>query len=530
MKTLIYLCWSIVLSSLLLTSAYAASSSEDSWKINGRLNAYYKIIDIKSNPGGDTSREGTSHNEELNLNLSGPLGAGTAGIETRLRSTDEDNVQQEDVELLYLRSYYRDKKWNVEAGDVALSLNPYVFGGSVKGAKMVYKSAQKDRTWNYSVIGGVKKPSWHDFFRDEDNEPATGYAGAFEAKYIHERSKEIAVSFAALDTDLRDANSDTTTGARGCSIGLNGKWRFNKQITLRWRGAVADGDADVRADEETGVNTALYLKLLTRPVLKSVKSNFVYQRIDSDFVSFGGSANSDKEQIENTTSWTISKQLRARVDLNASRDNLDGDLGSTQNNFYEMATLTYSPDFLKRGDFTFVVSNRDIDGRGAANRRINGSVDVKVGKSSGWKYGGGYQYSDYEDEVTSASSQTTHTVRGLLGYRHKLGKESSYRFTFRPDYQLIEDDQNKIGIKIDAGYVHTKRLSVDLLYLRNQVDLDNGNDSHNSTYQVRTSYKLDAAGKHVLRLQGEKRAVTTENDPASSYIEYIGLISLVSNF
>lgn len=517
---------------ILLWSSFsqAAIQSDDHWAVSGRLNAYYKVIDVHSHAGTHSKREGDTHSAELNLNLAGPWGRGLAGIETRSRLTNDRKIQRDRAELLYFRSFYKDKIWNMELGDVALSLNNYVFGGSVKGVKLEYTSDKKSRTWNYAAIVGFKRPAWRELYRQEDEETPTGYSGAFEIEYVHERSKEIAFSGSILDTDMDTGHLESATGARGYGFGLSGKWRFNKYITLRGRGAVSNGETDVTTNDDTGTNTALYLKLLTRPILKTVKSNFIYQRIDTDFVSFGGSANSDKEQIENITSWRISRTLRARFDLKARRDNLDGSLGATQDNYYEMATLTYSPDFLDRGDFNFVVSNRDIDGRGADNRRVNASADVKVRKKSGWQYGGGYQYSDYEDSVLSSASQTTHTLRALLGFRKKLSDVSSYRFTIRPDYQNIEDEQNKIGLNLDAGYVFNKHWSLDLLYLRNQIDQDEGNDSRNSTYQFRTTYKIDEAGKNLLRLRLEKRTVSTDNDLANRYNEYIGQLSLVSNF
>ena len=66
---------------------------------------------------------------------------------------------------------------------------------------------------------------------------------------------------------------------------------------------------------------AIRLRLLTRPVLSSVKSNFMYQRISSDFISAAGSANADNEKFENTTTWKINRQLTTNLGLKASRDN-----------------------------------------------------------------------------------------------------------------------------------------------------------------------------------------------------------------
>ena len=519
----------IIISSLLATTAFAADKTEDEWKVSGRLNMYIQSIDVDG--GGSNDREGTTHNEELNLNFTGPLGSGQAGIETRMRATNDDKIQAHGAELLYLKSYYKDKIWTAELGDVAASLNPYIFSGSMKGAKAVYKSDEKDHTWNYTIATGAKTASWRNLLEDGGDNQPTGYAGAFEAKYIYERSKEIALSFATLDTYVSSTDTNVSEAKNGYGLGIDGKWRFNKYITLKGRAAFTDGKKDKRVDSSSS-NGAFYAKLLTRPVLKSVKSNFVYQRVDADFVSFGGSANDDKEQVENSTTWTINKQFRARMDLKFNRNNLDGKAtDGTENTFYEALSLTYKPDFIKRGDFVFRASNKDTDDNIKDTNRLTAGVDFNLRQKSGWRYGAGYDYSDNDDN--NASSSRTHIVKALLGYKEKLGKESSYRFAARPNYQIVENSQDKIGFKVDAGYVHDKHLTLGLMYLINDTDYDSSSSSkntQNATYQFRTTYKIDARGKNVLKLLLEKRDVSVDETPDSSYNEYIGKVSFVANF
>ena len=512
----------LIISSLLAVTTFAADKIEDEWKASGRLNAYIQSIDVDGGGASAGDREGTTHNEELNLNFRGPLGKGKAGLETRMRTTNDDNIQAHGAELLYLKAYYRDKIWTVETGDVAASLNPYIFSGSVKGFKAVYKSAQKKRTWNYTVITGAKTSSWRDLMEDGKEKLSTDYAGAFEAKYIYERSKEIAFSIAALDAN------DNNISKNGYGLGIDGKWRFNKYVTLKGRAAFTDG----KSDNNSSSGGAVYLKLLTRPVLKSVKSNFIYQRVDADFVSYGGNGSADKEQIENSTTWKINKEFRARMDLKYNHNNLDGRaINGTENTYYQALSLTYKPSFLKRGDFNFRVSNKDIDDDVKDTNRLTAGVDFNLRKKSGWRYGAGYDYSDQDDN--NASSSRTHTIKALIGYKHKLGKESSYRFTARPNYQIIENSQNKIGFKLDAAYVYSKRLSASIMYMINDTDYDSSstsNNTQNATYQFRTTYKLDAKGKNLIRFLLEKRDISVDNTPDSTYNEYKGKISLVMNF
>lgn len=522
----------LIISSLLASTLIATENSDDEWKISGRLNAYIQVINVDGN--GSSSKEGTTHNEELNLNYRGALGDGKAGVESRLRSTNDSRIQKNDVELLYLRSYYKDKVWSVEAGDVALSLNPYIYSGGVKGVKAAYKSSEKKRTLNYSMISGVKKASWRELFNTEENEQATGYSGAFEAKYIHKMAKEIAVSVAAYKDDLSTGSANSSfKGKKGYAVGIDGKWRFNKYITLKGRTAFTSGKDNIRDNNTSSKSKgAIYLKLLTRPLLKSIKSNFVYQRVDSDFITFGGSANDDKEQIENSTTWTINKEFQARMDLKGNRDNLDGNLGDTRNLHYEALSLTYRPSYIKRGDITFRGSNKGLKGRGADTVTQTAGLNLNVRQKSGFKYGGGYDYSDVDDKNSTTSSSTTQTVNILLGYKGKISKVSSYRFTIKPSYLYIDNQQDKLGLKVDAGYVYDKQLSMDLLYLLYQTDYTdiNANNTQNSTYQARASYKLNQKGSDAIRVLLEKRDVDVDNSTDKTYSEYKGKISLVMNF
>ncbi len=521
----------LIISSLLTSTLIAADKKDDEWKVSGRLNAYVQTIHTHGN--GSASKEGETHNEELNLNYRGPLGSGEAGIETRVRGTNDKRIQKSDGELLYLRSYYKDKIWAVEAGDVALSLNPYIYSGSVKGAKATYKSPDKKHALNYSLLTGLKKASWKELYSAQQNEAPTAYSGAFEVKYIHERAKEIAISIAGHKDDLATGDTSVVTnGKEGYGIGLDGKWRFNKYLTLKGRAGFTDGTDDVRNYKPKSSHGAVLLKLFTRPVLKSVKSNFVYQRVEPNFVSFGGSANDDKEQIENSTTWTINKELRARMDLKGNRDNLDSKLEATQKLHYEALTLTYKPSFIKRSDMTFRGTNKGLKGRGSDTVTHTGGVNLNIRQKTGFRYGGGYDYSDVNNKMTAISSVTTHTIKALLGYKAKLSKISSYRFTIKPSYLVIESQENKFGLKVDAGYVYNKQLSMDLLYLLHQTDYTdiNANDTQNSTYQIRGAYKLSAKGSDAIRVLFEKRDIDVDDRADSTYSEYKGKVSLVMNF
>ena len=518
----------LIITSLLTSLVMAETKQDEEWKLSGRLNAYVQHIELDGN--GSASLQGTTHVEELNVNYGGVLGDGQAGIETRLRNTDDERVQIDQTELLYMRAFYTDKQWTLEAGDVAASLNPYIYSGSAKGAKLVYKSAEKKRTFNYSLVSGLKNATWRDLYTEASGERPAGYSGAFEVKYIHERAKEISMSVAGHKDDLSTGDANLSVqGKEGYGFGLDGKWRFNKYLSLKGRGAVTNGTDNVRDDTDGVTKSAIWLRLLTRPILKSVKSNFVYQRVDKGFISFGGSANDDKEQLENSTTWTINKELRARMDLKGNRDNLDNSQVEDQTLHYEALLLTYRPSFVKRGDLTLRGTNKGSDGRGVDSITQTAGLNLNLRQKSGWRYGGGYDYSNVNDRNASTDT-TTHVFKALLGYKQKLSKESSFRFTLKPSYLKIEGNQDKQGLHADAGYVYDRQLSMDLLYRVNQIDYDISNNTLNSTYQARAAYRLNKKTSDIIRVLVEKRDVEVDNDSAKTYSEYRGKLSLVLNF
>jgi len=507
--------------------------SSDEWKINGKVNAYLQNINVVGR-GDSTGRKGTTHNEELSINAQKKAFDGTLGVNVRVRGTNDKRIQRDGAELLYLRTFYKDKAWNLEAGDVASSLNPYVFSGTLKGAKVVYKDKGKKNVFDYTIIGGAIKPRWRDLYNGDADERATAYAGAFAIKYRYERAKELRLTLSAYKDDIASAGSAVEIdGKQGYSIGLDGKWRFNKYVTLKGYGAYNKGTKDIRRHhgpyQDSG---AITLKLLTRPILRTLKSNFTYQRVSSKFISLGGVGASDKEQLENSTQWRINKRLKAQVDLKARRDNVDNpDLNATRHTYYERATLTYYPEFARRTTLQARFFNKDIRGRGADNNTHDAAIDITVRTKDGWRYGGGYEYTRFRDDAISPVKTTyTNNLNLMLAYKHSISKSRSYRLSCRTSYRSISSSQDTIGLKLDAGYTHNKKLSANLFYLLNTTDREVSNDTKNETYQFRATYRLDESGKNIVRLLLEKRDVNVDNTPSSSYDEYIQKVSLVMNF
>jgi len=518
---------------LLLASIVEATQKDgEDWLVKGRVNAYLQNINVV-NGSDPTNRDGTTHNEELSINAQKKVYDGLVGVNMRVRGTNDKRIQCDGAELLYFRTFYKDRAWNLEAGDVAASLNPYVFSGTLKGAKVEYIAKEKENTFDYFVIGGAIKPKWRDLYNGDSDERATAYAGSFALKYRYKRAKELRLTLSSYKDDIASGGSSTQiNGKEGYSIGLDGKWRFNKYVTLKGYGAYNSGTNDIRNHKPYQDSGAVTVKLLTRPILRSLKSNFTYQRISAKYISLGGIGATDKEQIENSTLYRINKEWKVRVDIKARRDNVDNvDLNETRYTYYEKGTLTYYPQFAKRTTVEARFFNKDIRGRGADNNTKDIAIDMTIRTKNGWRYGGGYEYTLYSDDANATAKKTyTNNLNLLLAYKHKVSKTRFYRFSCKTSYRSIASSQDTIGLKLDAGYTHNKKLSAELFYLLNTTDRELSNDTKNETYQFRASYKLDDKGRDIVRLLLEKRDVNVENRPSSSYDEYIQKISLVMNF
>ena len=500
------------------------------WDYSGRAMLYMQNITVVGNE--TKAEDGYTHNEELNFNIRGPLKSGEAGVNLRVRHTNDLRIQKDHTELLYFRSYYKDDLWRVEAGDVAASLNPYIYSASLKGAKVTYKSAQKEQTLNYTAIAGVKKAKWRDVFKHELDETPTAYSGAAEVRYIHARAKEIALSISGYKDDLATGGElSSIPGKEGYGVGLETKWRFSKYIRIKARAALMRASEDIRHYVAKKTHKALYAKVMTRPLLRSLKSNFTYERVDPDYVSLGGVAAQDKEELKNTTSWRVNKEFNARLDIKARRDNLKlSKTEGTTKTYYEALQVRYKPSYLKRANISMRVSNKDKKNNIIKTNQQNAKIDMTLRNRSGLSYGCGYEFVDYTDKNDAKNSRITAIYSALLGYREKISKEKFFNLSCRLSYRDVRNSQESIALKLYGRYNHSKRASIDLSYMLNDTDYEVQNDTRHSTYQLRGDYKLDAKGRNRISLLAEKRDVKVDNKLDSRYVEYRERVSLLMSF
>lgn len=519
-----------LLFSLLGVSSLYAGDTFNSWETKGRLSGYFQKIDVE---GGNSQKEGYTHSHDLDIKYTGKINETDAGVEFKVRATNDQRIQKNDAHLLSFRGFYTSKILNYEIGDVAASMNPYVYGGSLKGAKVEYDKKEKTDNWSFKFIGGVKKSQWRETYQTTVSEPLDTNVVAIEVNYKYERAKEISFSLVTLKDDLDSGDSATTPGKEGTTFGIDGKYRFNKYIKIDGRAAIANSTNNLRGNKKKDTASAVRLRAMTRPILSSVKSNFLYERISPDFISVAGSANNDNEKIENSTTWRINKQLNSRLNLKMNRDNLDGALGDTQYTYYEDLLFTYRPESLKRANFDIKIRNKDTNGRGTDINQYILGASANYRTENGYRYGLSYDYSNTTDYINSSSSTIINNLRGIFGLRNKINEQSSYRLTATLDLQNVNrngNDEDRYGLKLDAGYTFNKRLSSDLSYVSRHSFKESSDDSLNSTYQFRTTYRLDNEGKKTVRLLLEKRDYDVENNSSSSYNEHIGKLSYVVNF
>ncbi|GAB6074952.1 hypothetical protein [Nautilia lithotrophica] len=530
MKKIIFL-----ISMVFIMAGFAKNNKDNNekWTFFGRLVGYVQSVNVTGSNSQDAQKEGFTHNQELMIRFLGPIKNAKAGIEIKGRATNDNNIQKDGTSLLYFHSFIKNDIWYLEAGDVAASMNPYVFGGSLKGLKATYTSPKKHKTWNYVFIGGVKKATWKELMQSVPNEQPNGYSGAFEAKYINKRSQEIAFVASVYKDDLSTGDETNTTinGKKGIAFGIHSKWRFNRYFTLKGRFGLSNATDDIRNNKPMSSHTALQIKLMTKPSLRKLRSNFIYTRISPNYISLTGGTNKDMEQFENANSWRITNRLTSRFGFRFKRDNLNHDLNGTKRTAYEHISFKYRPKSIKRSNVYIKFSNMDINGRGEDSNTKTAGITFNLRQKSGWKYMVGLDYSNANDNNSTAN--ITKSLRVGVGYKKRISKEKYYTLNITLNHNRIQQsnvrDKN-YGVKVDVSYNHNSRLSFAMNYLSKFAHREMSQNSEYSSYQARVNYKLNNKGTKSVRLLLEKKHNDIENTPSASYDEYKARLSYVFNF
>jgi len=520
---------SLVLLCISPFSFAAETSGDQPWQIRGRSESMLQWQEVAGTSDGGLD-EGTTWRQELSLNLSKNLEKGRTGLDLRGRATNDEQVDQRDARLLFLHGYWQQDKVNFEFGDVAGSYNPLVLSTSVKGLKFGYMTGERDHGMTYTLIGGVQKPSWEELYDNTSDDSVDRYIGGFNSAWTHAPAQSIGATFSYIKDD---SASTVTDPAEAKTAGLDWQWRFNRYVTFKGETAFTHSDLDTKDSQSADDAWALKLRLLTKPLPRSVRSNFMYERLAPDYKPVVASASSDRERIENDTEWMINRQVKLRTTLKYSHDNLDNQLTDTLTTRDGVVYLTYRPDWLKRSDIGVRAQFKRDSGRGTNRNMQVGAVDFNLRPKSGWRYGTSWIFTHINDNATSGEDQKINTLRGTLGWKKRLADNHLIRATLRLDGNFINrdsGDRESLGGQLDFGYDAGNLWSTDLLASTKNSYNDIAADNSYIDYQLRANYHPGEDRSKAIRLTAERREYASDDTASPDYHEHIAKIAYLVNF
>lgn len=524
---------------LLVSSAWAETEpvkKPSTWRINGRSET---SVEWKDSTGPSTLDEGTSFRQELSVGLSRNHEGKSMGLHLRGRATNDDQVDDQDARLLYLNGYYRSEKTAVEFGDVAASFNPMVLSTALKGAKMEYRSGTSTEGWEASAIGGIVKASWDNIYGDDDTDSVDRYVTGVQATGNFGSGKRLAVAASSSSDKKNDGLSDPDNAinmppAEALTGGILWDWRFNRYLATRGETAVTRSDTNTSDNLSGKTAGAVKLKLMTKPLPKSLRLDLNYERIDPDFNPVVASANNDTERYEVDTTWMPGREVKVRLTLKESRDNLDHTLAGTQTVDDGVLDFSWRPDWLKRGELGLRNQYKTTEGRGSDQRLSIAEINASLRPSTGWKYGLAYLFTDIDQRtvgVTTDEDQKLHTLRTTLGWTKPLADDHQFRSNARIDANFIDratGDQTGLGGKVDLGYDAGKFWSMDLSAQTRQTYRDAAEDNEYYAYEVRGNYHPGGDRSKAVRLTAARRDFDSAGGESTT--EHVAKLSYLFSF
>ena len=513
---------------------FAANNGADQdWQVRGRSETTLEWHDTigRSDSGVD---EGTHWRQELSIGFSKKLEKGKMGLDLRGRATDDKQIDNRDARLMFLHGYLQWEQFNLEVGDVAASFNPLVFSGGARGGKIGYTVGSYDKGWDFTFLSGVQKASWEEVYDSSSDDSVDRYVTGVNAAWKHAPAQEVATSFSWVKDDESSIITGGAAPVEAKTVGVDWNWRFNRYLTLKGETAFARTDSDTDDLEGSDDDTAIRIKVLTKPIPRAVRSTFFYERLGSDYKPIIASASSDRERYENDTEWMVNRQVKLRLTLKHSRDNLDGALDGTQvirdGAFY----ASYRPDWMKRSDFGLRSQLKRMTGRGSDQRLLLSSLDFNFRPKSGWRYGVSWLNTNIDDDAAGAEDQIINTLRGTLGWKKRLSDDHLIRASVRLDGNFINRDSGKqrsLGGRIDCGYDAGNLWSTDLAASTKNSDTD-GVDADNTfiSYQFRANYHPGEDRSKAIRLTVERREYAYDDATSDDYQEHIAKLSYLFTF
>ncbi len=534
----IFIVWGILSSfgTIVFAKETAPEKANEEWKMRGQSATFFNWQETSGEADGTAVNDGDAYRQELSLYLSkDKADKSKVGFDFRARATNDEQVDTKDVRLLYFRGYHYTKERRAEIGDIAASYNPYVFSSSLKGLKFDL-GQNKETGFKTSFIGGVQKANWHETVTTVPNEQPDRWLGSANALYVADAGQSVAFTM-AMARDHRESGDYETVNAQGASAingGVDANWRFNRYITTKATMAVMRGIDNLRDDSNEKTSHAIKFRVLTKPLPRSLRSNFTYEYVDPDFQPLVGSGAADRERFENDTSYHFDRSLKFRLSLKHSRDNLNDQLGDTQNINDGTFYCDYRPDFLKRGDLGVRVQTKFIDGRGSDLGQYESEAYINVRPKSGWRLGGAYIYTYLDDNAIGAIDQTINTLRGTVGWKKRFSNDHLFRSTLNLDYRITDQvtgDQSKVGGKIDLGYDAGKSWAFDLMAQTTKNERQLTDDTEYYSYQARVNYHPWGDASKSIRIKFEQRNYKSDSITSDqTYHENIAELSYQFSF
>jgi hypothetical protein len=509
---------------------------EAKWTVRGQSATYFNVKKTEGEADGTAVNDGEFYREELSFYLSRDREKqGKVGFDFRVRATNDEQIDSKELRLLYFRGYRYTRDTRSELGDIAASYNPYVFSTSLKGVKLDL-GQNKKTGFKTSLVGGVQKATWQEMVTTVDNEQPNRWLGGANVEYVKDAGQSVALTMALVKDQIESGDYDAVNspGASAVNGGLDADWRFNRYLTGKATLALMQGIDNIRDDHAAKSSHAVKLRLLTKPLPRSLRSNFTYEYVDPNFQPLVGSGSPDRERFENDTSYHFDRQLKFRMTLKYSRDNLDGQLGETQSISDGTFYCDYRPDFLKRGDMGVRFQTKALDGRGADQSYNEGELYINVRPKTGWRLGGAYIYTNVDDDAVGAVDQKINTLRGTVGWKKRFSNDHLFRSTLNLDYKLIDQvtgDQSKVGGKIDLGYDAGKHWTFDILAQTTNSNRELVDDTDYGAYQARVGYHPWGDASKSIRLTAEQRRYASDSTTSDqTYHENILELSYLFSF
>ena len=513
---------------------WAATEKEavSQWRVSGRSETSLEWKE--SNDPSTTLTEDVSFRQELSLSATRPLEGGSMGVSLRGRGTNDRQVDGQDARLLYLNAFFRRNEVQMELGDVAASYHPMVLSTALKGSKVEYGRGRQEG-WSISAITGIQKAGWDELYGDNNRDSVDRYVAGLETTGKFGPGQE--VSFAAstvrdhTNRDFRQAGLDPLPPAEAVTAGLQWNWRFNRYMQTRGEGAFTRSDENTRDGFGANESGALRLRLLTSPIPRSLRMNFLYERVEPKFAPVAGSAPRDTERVESDATWMISPALKARLTLKNRHDNLDKQLAGTLETNEGVLDFDWRPRWARRMDLNFRTQVKETKGRGIEQTLGIGEIGAQFRTEAGWRYGVGWIFTDIEDKTTGAEDQQIHTLRGTFGWNKRIGENHTWRATFRLDGNRIDrksGDQNALGGRVDLGYDVGSHWSADLSAATRKTYRDRAEDNEYRAYEVRGNYHPGGDRSKAIRISAGRREYDNEQGLATR--EHVAKISYLFGF